>query len=64
MPHSGDSVLRGSPGVTEEGGGRLPEVAGKVGEVFSLVDLRCRWKGLGWGGQVGSEQRKQRVEEG
>lgn len=64
MPHSEDSVLRGSPGVTEEDGGRFPQDAEKVGEVFSLVDLRCLWKGLGWEGKVGSEQRKQRVEEG
>lgn len=35
MPQSEDSVFRGSPGVPEEGRGRLPEDAEKVGEVFS-----------------------------
>lgn len=35
MPQSEDRVFWGSPGVSEEGGGRLPEDAEEVGEVFS-----------------------------
>lgn len=49
MPRLEDSILRGSPGIREKSGGRLPDEAEEVRVVFGSVarGLECLGEGLG-----------------
>lgn len=68
MPYTVDRVLRGSPGVREQGGGRLPDEAEDVGVTF---DSAARGPEVFWGRsgmgvvrKAGSGQGKWRAGEG
>ena len=60
MPGSVDRILRGSPGVREDGGGRLPDEAEDAGVAFGSEVFWGR-SGMGAVGKMGSGQGKWRA---
>lgn len=68
MPDSEVTVLRGSPGIREEGAGRLSEDPEEAGEVFGSAagapEVSLQRCGMGEEGKIGSKKRKQRVDVG